>query len=176
MEGIKLQVYNLRVEMQKSPVIETTFAKDSGYGNSVYSRVGARDNANYIGQLFGPKQQFEQMAECDINEFSQRTETAMSGVTSSAKNPSTMKSPVPQPIKEDPEVVKQRHDIDEVLSLRKPLKLTVRSKEFKTVAVPKYERKQREKALANDGYHEQVYTGTGARTDAEIMQYVGHLS
>lgn len=39
-------------------VIETSFSKDSGYGNAVFSKVGAQNNAEYIGMLFGPKKDF----------------------------------------------------------------------------------------------------------------------
>jgi len=46
-------------------VIETSFAKESGFGNAVYSNVASQRNSNYMGQLFGPKRDFTYIAEMD---------------------------------------------------------------------------------------------------------------
>lgn len=38
-------------------VIETSFAKESGYGNPVFSKLAAAKNADYITALFGPRKE-----------------------------------------------------------------------------------------------------------------------
>ena len=38
-------------------VIETSFAKDSGYGNPVFSKLASAKNADYISALFGPRKE-----------------------------------------------------------------------------------------------------------------------
>ena len=44
-------------------VIETSFAKESGYGNPVFSKFGTARNVDHMHQLFGQKKQFPQFDE-----------------------------------------------------------------------------------------------------------------
>lgn len=39
-------------------VIEASFAKESGYGNAVFSKKGKSMNIDHMTHLFGPKKEF----------------------------------------------------------------------------------------------------------------------
>ena len=43
----------------RQAIIETSFAKESGYGNSVFSKVASARNGDHINELFGAKKEFE---------------------------------------------------------------------------------------------------------------------
>ena len=40
-------------------VIETSFAKSSGYGNAVFSKTAHQRNVDHINELFGDSKQFD---------------------------------------------------------------------------------------------------------------------
>ena len=48
-------------------VIETSFATESGYGNPVFSKLAVQNNAEYMGQLYGPKKEFSFVANRSID-------------------------------------------------------------------------------------------------------------
>ena len=52
-------------------VIETSFAKDSGYGNPVFSKFGSARNADHINALFGPKKALGNVGDVDIDTIQQ---------------------------------------------------------------------------------------------------------
>ena len=45
--------------MQQQDVIETSFAKSSGYGNAVFSKAAHNRNIDHINELFGEKKKFD---------------------------------------------------------------------------------------------------------------------
>ena len=48
--------------MQQSDVIETSFAKESGFGNAVFSKAAATRNVDHINELFGERKKFDPMS------------------------------------------------------------------------------------------------------------------
>ena len=118
-------------------VIETSFAKESGYGNAVYSKMGTQKNADYITQLFGPKKAFDESA------------------NDSPFNPDGTTNVNYKP---------------------KNIKPKGTNKEFESVALPNYIRKQREKAMVGkDNFFDKVITKMENQGEQDITGFLGKL-
>ena len=51
------------MNIMEKAVITASFAKDSGHGNSVFSKIAVAKNVDHMSALYGPKKEFPQFDE-----------------------------------------------------------------------------------------------------------------